>query len=65
MTVQHFKCGDSANEHRGWCITCAETCVGDGRKGAARLRRWAHRHVAQTGHEIRIDVTRQHGYKKR
>jgi hypothetical protein len=65
VAIKHFKCSDDSNTHQGWCT--AEGCFvreeGEGRRGAARLRRWARKHVEDTGHEVRIDVSRQHGYR--
>lgn len=61
--VQHFKCGSDSNTHRAWCTSCNwQLPSRTGRSAASYVRRKARDHVRSTGHDVRIDVTRQHGY---
>lgn len=60
--VRSFKCSARSSDASAWCDECDWRDRGE-QGQTAKICRHAKRHAEQTGHEVRIDITRQRGYK--
>jgi hypothetical protein len=62
--VVHFATPPDADQHFARCTACKwRTTPERGCNAPRSAKRRALKHCTETGHEVRIDVTRQHGYR--
>lgn len=64
--VRGFKVRPEENDHRAWCTACSWSRTGKPRRGGSTSSpavTAARTHTRETGHETRIDMTAQRGFK--
>ena len=65
-TVMAFKCAATSGHHDAWCTECVwSLSASPERGGGSKATKAAKRHTLGIGHETRIDVRYQRGYRAR